>query len=285
MTAATLRLTPAAGGSRRRHQRVDGALALRVSRSGIEHLYQRAPCRMLFPRAERGEPLQAVAITTSGGVTSGDRLDTDVMVRAGASLTVSTQAAEKIYRALDGEPDTCITTRIRAEDGAWVEWLGQEAILFDRARIRRTLDIDLVGSARLLAVESLVFGRAAMGERMESGRVHDRWTIRRDGRLIWTDALHLDGDISTEMARPFGFGGATALATIVYTAPDAASHVDTARECAGEAGGATCLDDILIVRLLGADPAAMRAAVVRVASALRSRAAALSPTLPAIWRC
>lgn len=285
MTAPALRLAPAAEAPRQRHQRVDGAMALRVGRNGIEHLYQRAPCRMLFPRAERGEPLQAVAITTSGGVTAGDRLDTTVTVRAGAALTVSTQAAEKIYRALDGEPDVRVSTRLVVEDGAWCEWLGQEAILFDRARVRRTLDIDLAGSARLLAVESLVFGRIAMGETVASGRVHDRWTIRRDGRLLWVDALHLDGDLEAARDQPFGFGGATALATIVYAGADARRHLDTVRPLTGGDGGATCLDDLLIVRLIGRNPETMRAAVVRIASALRSNAGDYSPTLPAIWRC
>lgn len=276
----TIRLSPAPA-----HQRVDGALRLRFGPGGLEHLYQRAPCRMLFPETEGGEPAQAVSITTSGGVTGGDRLDMEVLIRAGAALTLATQAAEKIYRALDDDEDTRIATRLTVEDGAWCEWLAQEAILFDRARIRRTLDVDLAATARLLAVESLVFGRLAMGEAFHTGRVHDRWTIRRDGRLIWVDALRLDGDAAAEMARPFGFGGATALATVVYAAPDAASHLDLARALAGEDGGATSFDGLLVVRLLAADPATARAAVVRVVGGLRARAAGLSGRLPAIWRC
>jgi len=240
---------------------------------------------MLFPRSEQGEPLQAVAITTSGGVTSGDRLDASISVLSGGALTVSTQAAEKVYRALDGEGDTEIRTCLAAGDGTWLEYLGQEAILFDRARVRRTIDIDLDGSARLLAVESLVFGRMAMGERFTSGRIHDAWTIRRGGRLVWVDRLHLDGDVAGQMDRPFGFGGATALATIVYAGQDASTHLHTARDLVDGAGGATCLDDLLIIRLVARDPAMLRASVIRVAAGLRSHTAQLSPTLPSIWRC
>ena len=60
-----------------RHQRADGAAALSIDcDSGVSRLrdlYQRAPCRLLFPDVEPGEPLQAVLLTTTGGLTGGDR--------------------------------------------------------------------------------------------------------------------------------------------------------------------------------------------------------------------
>ena len=90
------------------HQRVDGEarIAFRRRADGVialSDLYQRAPCRVLFPTTEAGEPLQAVLLTTSGGLTGGDRTRVSVSVETSARVTVTTQAAEKIYRAL---PDT-----------------------------------------------------------------------------------------------------------------------------------------------------------------------------------
>ncbi len=227
-----------------------------------------------------------MSITTSGGLTGGDRIRVEVSVGAGAAATVTTQAAEKLYRVLPGDADIRIDTHVAVAEQAWGEWLGQEAILFDGTRVRRMFEADVAATGRLLAVESLVFGRSAMGETMRTGRVHDSWRIRRDGRLIWVDALRLDGDVATQMAAPFAFGGAISCATILYVAADAAQHIDLARALVGDArGGATSFDGLLIVRLLDADAAALRRAVVRIAAGLRAAAGGYVATLPGVWRC
>src|ERR1700730_1732747 len=92
------------------HQRLDGEaiIGFRVAPDGttrLADLYQKAPCRTLFPTPESGDPIQAVVLTTSGGLTGGDRTRVAVAVGAGAQATVTTQAAEKIYRALPGTGD------------------------------------------------------------------------------------------------------------------------------------------------------------------------------------
>jgi len=278
------RVAPPAG----RHQRVDGAARIAfTARAGLADLYQRAPCRFLFPDGPAGDPPQAVSITTSGGLTGGDRLRVELAIGENAAATIATQAAEKLYRALPGEADTRIDTHVSVGPGGWGEWLGQEAILFDGARVRRGFEAEIAGDARLLAVESLVFGRGAMGEEYRHGRVHDSWRIRRDGRLVWVDVLRLDGDVAGTMALPFGFGEARATATIVYAGADAATHVDLARGLVpvGVRGGATCLDRLLIVRMLSVDPAALKQAVIRMAGALRAAAGGWTDRLPAVWTC
>jgi hypothetical protein len=107
---------------------------------------------------------------------------------------VTTQAAEKLYRVLPEDPDIAVETCLAVGAGGRCEWLGQEAILFQGTRLRRRLEADVAGDAGLLAVETLVLGRGAMGEAFTQGLVHDAWHIRRDGRLIWADALHMHGD-------------------------------------------------------------------------------------------
>jgi urease accessory protein len=272
-----------------RHQRVDGAARLVVAKSGLADLYQRAPCRLLFPDTEPGEPLQAVSITTSGGLTGGDRVQVELVVAAGASVTLTTQAAERLYRVLPGDADISIDTRISVGDGGWAEYLAQEAIVFDGTSARRCFEADVAASGRLLAVESLVFGRTAMGETVRSGRIHDAWHIRRDGRLLWVDALRLDGEIAAQMAAPFGFGGAISTATILYVGADAGDHLDLARQLIGATdttvhGGATSFDGLLIARLLSADPAELRRRVIRLVAALRA-VAGYAETMPNVWYC
>ena len=281
------------------HQRVDGATRIEFSATGgktrLTDLYQRAPCRVLFPDIDADEPAQAVLLTTSGGLTGGDRLQVDFAANAQARATLTSQAAEKIYRALPGDDAARIDVRIAAGAGAYVEYLAQETILFDGARLRRHLDADLAPGARLLAVESLVFGRGAMGESLRRGFVHDAWRIRRDGRLIFADALHLDGlhcddDLAALRAAPFGFGAATACATLIDAADDAPALLAPVRARLGEANmapiaHATTREQMLIVRLLAADAAALRRALVRAVGIVRALAAGLPERLPQVWYC
>ncbi|HEX7916208.1 urease accessory protein UreD [Rudaea sp.] len=276
------------------HQRVDGATRIEFSAAGgktrLADLYQRAPCRVLFPNIDSDEPVQAVLLTTSGGLTGGDRLQTDIVANAGACATLTSQAAEKIYRALPGDDPARIDVRIAAGAGACVEYLAQETILFEGARLRRQLDADLAPGARLLATESLVLGRRAMGESLRSGFVHDAWRIRRGGRLIFADALHLDGDIAALRAAPFGFGTATACATLIYVADDAPTLLAPVRARLGEAdlppiAHATTREHLLILRLLADDAAALRRALIDAAGIVRSLATGLPQRLPKVWYC
>jgi urease accessory protein len=275
-----------------RAQRVNGAARIAFKAEDgatrLADLYQHAPCRFLFPHVEPDEPVQAVLLTTSGGLTGGDRLSVEIEARSNTCLTVTTQAAEKLYKAADGEEDVRVDIRYRVGENAWAEWLAQETILFDRARLRRCFTADLAPGARLLALESVVFGRTAMDERFDQGLLHDAWRIRRNGRLIWADALHLEGNVAQQRALPFGFGKACVTATLLYVGDDAASHLEAVRELLEpdtDLGAATCMDGLLIVRFLADDATRLRPLLMRIAGGLRNLATGLRPQLPRVWSC
>ncbi|WP_066552347.1 urease accessory protein UreD [Croceicoccus bisphenolivorans] len=268
------------------HQRLSGQARLAFGAAGIRDLYQRAPSRFLFPVPASGEFPLAVNLTTSGGLTGGDRIAVEIAVDPNACGSVTTQAAEKLYRVLPEDDDISIKTRISVGDGGRCEWLGQEAILFEGTRVRRMLEADLSGNGALLAAESIVMGRSAMGETFTRGLIHDAWRIRRNGRLVWADGMHMAGDIAAIAAKPFGFGDARAVATLVYAGPDAAGFLDLARTLAPEPdGGASCLDEILVLRWAMADAHAMRDRVIAAAGALRAAVFGLAPRLPVLWTC
>jgi urease accessory protein len=151
-----------------------------------------------------------VLLNTSGGIVSGDGLEVSVEMTAGSVASVTSQAAEKAYRSAG--PDAGFDVRLDRAESAWLEWLPQETILFDGARLRRHLRADLTADARLLAADMLVFGRIARGERFRSGLLHDRWEVRVGGRLAWADALPLAPHPGSLIEAPFGAGGAGALA-------------------------------------------------------------------------
>jgi urease accessory protein len=265
-------------------QRVDGAARViamrdRDGRSRIMDIYQRAPARLLFPQGPPGEPPLAVLVTTSGGLTGGDRIAIDVEAGPGAAITVTTQAAEKIYRC--DEADCTVRVRLDAAAGASIEWLAQETILFDGAQLDRAVEVDLAPDSRLLAIESVVLGRGAMGERYSRGRLRDAWRVRRGGRPLWIDAFALD-DVEMERSAPFGLGDAQAYATILLVALDADRQRDAARGLIADSnvkGGASVFDGMLIIRLFAADAMRLRAIVMAIGSLLRGAA------MPRVWSC
>ena len=270
-------------------ERADGAVRLalgrRDGRTRIETLYQRAPARVLFPDVPADQPVQAVLINTAGGIAGGDRIAIEIQAGVGTVATATTQAAEKIYRALDAPAR--LETRIAIADGAWFEWLPQETILFDGARLDRRLAFDLAPGARLLAAETVLFGRAARGEQMRHGQLLDSWAVRRDGHLVWADRLRLTGDIRAQLDRPFGFAGAVGLTTLLHAGPEAASFLPRAREIAAAEpaeGAATLVNGILLIRFLDRDGARLRESAASAAMTLRHEIAGLSPTPPRVWR-
>jgi urease accessory protein len=221
--------------------------------------------RVRFPRTGEG-----VLINTGGGMTGGDRMRVDVALREATSAILTTQAAEKVYRS-DG-PETGIAAALVLERESRLAWLPQEQILFDGARLARTLDVAMAPDAALTLVESVVFGRLAMGEAVMEGVFRDRWRVRRNGRLVLAEDVHLGGRIAATLKRPATADGARALATFLHVAPDAEGRLEPARAAlAGAASecGVTAFDGMLLARFLAADPQALRADLARFIEAFR----------------
>jgi len=229
----------------------------RVVFSGAENgtrvvdLFQRAPSRVLFPRIGGHRSVsEAVLVNTAGGIAGGDRLVSEITALDGASVAMTSQAAEKVYRALD-EPAR-IVTRLTVHRDARLAWLPHETILFDRARLVRQTEIELASGSELLALEWLVFGRAAHGEQMQSGFVSDGWRVRRDGRLIWADAFRAGDATLSELHKNALLAGCRAIATLIYSGPHLQSCLGILRAAAASMSclcAATAIRDIIVLRV------------------------------------
>lgn len=158
---------------------VDVAVSLREGSTRLARLRQSGCLKCILPHVFRPDA-EAVLVNTSGGVTGGDEIGVTATLGAGTQMSITTQAAERIYRTLDGTTGR-VRTQIKVGTGAHLGWLPQETILFDRARLSRNLDITLGPDASLLLCEMLVFGRAAMGEQVRSLHLEDRISITRVG--------------------------------------------------------------------------------------------------------
>lgn len=169
--------------------------------------------RVRFPGGATKSWLQAVLVNTAGGIAGGDEHRLDMRADSGARLLVTTSAAEKIYRSHG--PDSTLSLRLEVASGAALHWLPQETIMFDQARMRRTVEAHLAEDATLILCEIAVFGRTAMGETMRTGLFADQWRIYRSGRLVFADNIRLDGDIAEVTARRGSLAGGVCIGTLL----------------------------------------------------------------------
>jgi urease accessory protein len=244
-----------------------------VTRRGV--LHESGSLRVRFPSPE-DQGLSGVFVNTAGGVAGGDRFDIEIAASDAARLTLTTAAAEKVYRAQGAAAQLDIALRVGT--GAHLSWLPQETILFDRARMQRRFDIALDEAASLLLCEIVVFGRTAMGERMEQGEFVDRWRLSRGGKLVFAETVRLDGDIGAKLARSAVAKGGAAIGTALIV-PGDETLVERIREAsesfAGEVG-ISAWNGFAMARFCAQDAARLRADMMAVL-------ARTGATLPRLW--
>jgi urease accessory protein len=239
-------------------------------------LHETGSLRVRFPSPE-ADGLSAVFVNTAGGVAGGDRFEIGIATGEGAGLAVTTAAAEKVYRAQG--PAAELDIALTAAAGSHLAWLPQETILFDSARVVRRIDIDLAETASLLLCEIVIFGRAAMGERMLRGEFVDRWRLRRGGRLVFAETVRLDGDIGAKLSNAAIAKGGVAIGTALIVPGDEAL-VDRIRELSGSFGGEVGISSwngFAMARFCAQDAARLRADMMAVLG--RASGAAL----PRLW--
>ena len=267
------------------HVRSQGIVRLGFKQRGdysvIAEHFQEGCLKVRLPRTAPGEPPCATLINTSGGLCDGDSLLQQVTWGRETRAVVTTQSAEKVYRALTSEAR--VETRLNIGNGADAEWLPQETILFDQARLTRNTQVTMADDASFLGVEAVVLGRAAMGEVMIQGALLDTWRIWRGGRLVYADALRMAGSIDDLMQRAAVGAGARAMAVLIHVSDRAASLLARVREALGAALGmasASAWGALLVTRLLARDGTTLRHDTALALSALRG-----GRPLPRVWGC
>lgn len=250
---------------------------LRDARSVLADLHQSGSAKILFPRTFTDD-LHAVLLNTAGGITGGDRFSYAATATAGAALTVTTQACERGYRAQPGSTGT-LHTDLSLGSAATLHWLPQETILFDGAALDRRLSVEMAADATLLAVEPIIFGRTAMGEVVHDLRLTDHWRVRRDGELVYADALRMIGDFNAIASRPGTLNGAGAMASVLLVSPTAESSLSALRQLLPvDAGASLIRPGVLTARILAKDGFLLRRALIPILEYLRGA------PLPQVWK-
>ena len=248
--------------------RAMGRIALSVaaasgqSRRGRVH--EAGSLRVRFPNTVDAAQLEAVMVNTAGGMAGGDHFDIEVDVGAGARLCLTSAAAEKVYRSL--APDTQVTVKLSAASGATLAWLPQETILFDRARLRRSIDLDLAQGASVLLAEGIVFGRSAMGEAVDCGHLFDRWRVRVGGELVFAETTRLDGKIAERLTKTAIANKGAAVASVLKVPGDeaAAAAIRAMQESFIGDVGVSAWNGLALARLVAPDGATLRHDLIAV---------------------
>lgn len=281
-SAATV---PVAGGARL--PRSAGAVRIAFlgvgGRTALADLHQSGSLKARLPKSYAGEPPTAVLINTSGGLTGGDSATTDVRIGDGALACITTQAAERVYRSSGGS--ATVRNRLTVGAGAGAEWLPQETIMFDGGRLERQTLIDLQPTSRLLALESVVLGRRAMGETVREGLLDDRLDVRLAGLPLLWDSFRLESDIAGMAARPAILDGAAAWATLLVVDSDSDGALSWLRGRLGPAGGATRRGPLVLARVAVAHGDPLRALLAGVLPDLRHRIFGHAARLPRVFNC
>lgn len=224
----------------------------------------------------------AIIIHPPGGVVGGDQLAVTAEVGPGAHALLTSPGAAKWYKANGQRSRQRLQLTVAA--GAALEWLPQEAIFFDRADVALEQTVTLAADARYLGCEILCLGRRASGEVFNSGRLSQRTSIRRDGKLVWWEqGVLLGGALDS----PLGLQGHSVCATLIAVgaALPAAALAELRADHAGLAGfGVSQSKGVLVARHLGDDSEAARHLMLDLWRRLRPQLLQRAAVVPRIWQ-
>jgi urease accessory protein len=213
--------------------------------------------KALYPE---GEALcHTLLVHPPGGIAGGDSLSIDVAVRPGAQALITTPGATRWYKANGRRASQHV--RLRVQGG--VEWLPQEAIVFDCADVRSEVDVELDGDASMIGWDIVALGRTASGEAFTDGCFAQSIRLSQSGRLQWVERTRLAGGDAL-LGSPVGLAGNAVFGCLWAAGPECSDARLEAirRRLPAEAAPITRLaPGLLLVRALGATVQAVRRAL------------------------
>lgn len=254
--------------------------AVRTTVAGRHH----GPLRMQKPLYPEGPELcHAVVLHPPGGIAGGDALQLDVRVDASAQALITTPGATRWYKANGRPASQNVTLKV---DGA-LEWLPQEAIVFDAAQVDSKIDIALTRGARMIGWDIVALGRRASGERFEQGEFRQQIRLALDGEPVWIERTRIAGG-DRLLDSPIGLAGQHVFGCLwaagVEWTDDEFAAVRADLSAAAETAPLTRLSSTLVVaRTLAASTAEARSTLEAVWNGLRPRMLQRPAQAPRLW--
>lgn len=238
-------------------------LHLGFARSGertvLRENRHRGPLRVQKALYPEGEAVcQTILLHPPSGIAGGDLLQISVAAAAGAHAQITTPGAGKWYRS--GGQDAAQRIDLKVEEGATLEWLPQETIVFDGARARMETRVSLAADSRFIGWDIVCLGRAASGERFEHGKFELFYRVDRNNCPVWIERGSFAGN-DAMLSSPAGWAGASVSGTLLAAFPHtpellAACRAISPADAASHA--LTALPGLLVARYLGDSSEAAR---------------------------
>jgi urease accessory protein len=258
------------------------------TRTVLARNWHKGPLQVQKALYPEGPDICHVAILhPPGGIAAGDSLCMRASLEGRSRVLLTTPGATKWYRS-DGamarqQVHFCL------QGGAVLEWLPRENILYDGCKISINLDIELSAQSKYFGWEVLSFGRRASGESWRRGNLRMRTSIRRSGRVLWSEMANVEA-ASGFMKSTVGLSGFTVCGTFLIAGFDVENGLLTAcrrlRPKSGEARiGMTRVPGVLIARYLGDSGEEVFNYFTALWTVLRPALSARVSCAPRIWAC
>jgi urease accessory protein len=248
----------------------------------LVHRRRRGPLAVQRPFYPEGGVCHLYLLHPPGIMVGGDRIEIAAQVAEGAHALVTTPGAGKFYRSAG--PWAIQDQRLTVRNGAVLEWLPHENILFPGAKVRMRTEVELTGSGRFIGWEIHSLGRPAIGERFVPGTADLGLTVRRDGRPLLHERLRLGAE--ADLGGPSGLRGYPLCATLIAAGAQA-GDLDALRQGLsapdGGPGALTLVDDLLVVRGLASAVEPLRRYLMAGWDVLRPRLLGRRACPPRIW--
>jgi len=245
----------------------------------LAHRRHFGPLTVQRPFYPEGGVCHVYLLHPPGGVVAGDCLTINIKAGTDSAALVTTPAAGKFYRS-DGKLARQQVS-LTVSSNATLEWLPQETIIYEGARVESELRLDLAAGARFIGWEILVLGRPAANEGFTTGEAGMNWQIFQAGELFYLERLMIDAQA---FAANWGLNGHSACGTL-FACPATAAQLEAVQQLIGESAGrgVTLIDDMLICRALDTRADRLRDFFQHVWRTLRPNVIQRDACAPRIW--
>lgn len=253
-------------------ERSTGELVIRAHNKGhgnaLAHLMQDGCLKARFPKMHDDGPKRGVLINTSGGIADGDVLTTRITVENSTRLALTTQAAERFYRARHLARPAQIQTQLNVGRDAILYWLPQETIAFDGSAAHRGFDLNIAKGGTFIGGEMMVLGRTAMKEKVTHCNLFDRWRIRYADKLVYADGMKLPGNLNETSRSQAQLADMVAYASMFFIGNNLKELQDPIRTLFEDQpsviAGASIRDPVLMCRLAATDSKKLIALICKI---------------------
>jgi urease accessory protein len=234
----------------------------------------------LYP--EGNAVCHAIVVHPPAGIAGGDDLEIAVRAADGAHALLTTPGAARWYRTAG--PWASQRLKLEIADGACLEWLPQETIVYEGALADIRTEVRLAGGARFIGWEIACFGRTGSGERFGRGACALETLVWRDGKLLRLERGRIEGG-GALLDSPAGLAGRPVCGTLLAVAPDLEPLLSRCREARPEGGegAVSLLPGVLVARCLGSSSEAAKRYFTQLWRLLRPTVAGREAAEPRIW--